>query len=49
MKKFYLLIVCCILCSITWAQKNGLVKGIAFDTLSKQPRNRLHWKEILWY
>ncbi|AEW02663.1 hypothetical protein Niako_6439 [Niastella koreensis GR20-10] len=37
MKKLYLLIVCCILSSITWAQKNGLVKGNAVDTLLKQP------------
>ena len=37
MKKLYLLIVCCILSFITWAQKNGLVKGTAVDTLLKQP------------
>jgi hypothetical protein len=37
MKKVYLLTVCCFLYSILWAQKNGVVKGIAFDTLSKLP------------
>ena len=37
MKKLYLLIVCCILSSIAWAQKNGLVKGTAVDTLLQQP------------
>jgi hypothetical protein len=38
MKKLYLLIICCILSFIAWSQKSGgLVKGIAFDTLSKQP------------
>jgi hypothetical protein len=37
MKKLYLLIICCFLYSFLLAQKNGVVKGIAFDTLSKQP------------
>ena len=37
MKKIYLLIVSCFLYSLLLAQKNGVVKGIAFDTLSKQP------------
>jgi hypothetical protein len=37
MKKLYLLIVCSTLSSFAWAQKSGLVKGIALDTLSKQP------------
>jgi hypothetical protein len=37
MKKLYLLIICCFLYSFLLAQKNGVVKGLAFDTLSKQP------------
>lgn len=37
MKKLYLLVVCCILSSIAWAQKNGLVRGTAVDTLLQQP------------
>jgi hypothetical protein len=37
MKKLYLLTVCCIISSIAWAQKNGLVKGAVVDTLLKQP------------
>lgn len=37
MKKVYLLIVCCFLYSLLLAQKNGVVKGVAFDTLAKQP------------
>ena len=37
MKNIYLLIVSCFLYSLSMAQKNGVVKGIAFDTLSKQP------------
>lgn len=37
MKKVYLLIICCFLYSFLLAQKNGVVKGIAFDTLAKQP------------
>ncbi|OQP67197.1 hypothetical protein A3860_02215 [Niastella vici] len=36
MKKICLLIVTCFLYSLAMAQKNGQVKGIAFDTLSKQ-------------
>src|SRR5437016_3740820 len=38
MSKFYLLTaVCCLLYLFSQAQKTGTVKGIAFDTLSKQP------------
>ncbi|HEY1202924.1 MAG TPA: carboxypeptidase regulatory-like domain-containing protein, partial [Niastella sp.] len=37
MKKVYLLIICCFLYSCLLAQKNGVVKGVAFDTLAKQP------------
>lgn len=37
MKKVYLLTVTCFLYSFLLAQKNGVVKGIAFDTLSKLP------------
>jgi len=37
MKKIYLLILSCFLYFISFSQKNGSVKGIAFDTLSKQP------------
>ncbi|WP_166437044.1 outer membrane beta-barrel protein [Niastella caeni] len=37
MKKIYLLIVTCFLYSFLLAQKNGVVKGIALDTLAKQP------------
>ena len=37
MKKIYLLIVCSFLYLLSMAQKNGVVKGTAFDTLSKQP------------
>lgn len=37
MQKIYLLIVSCFLYTFSLAQKNGVVKGIAFDTLSKQP------------
>jgi hypothetical protein len=37
MKNIYLLIFSCFLYSLTVAQKNGVVKGIAMDTLVKQP------------
>ncbi|OQP61586.1 outer membrane beta-barrel protein [Niastella populi] len=37
MKKVYLLLVSCFLYAVLLAQKNGVVKGVAFDTLSKQP------------
>jgi uncharacterized surface anchored protein len=37
MKKIYLLILFCFLYFISFSQKNGSVKGAAFDTLSKQP------------
>lgn len=37
MKKVYLFIISCFLYSFLLAQKNGAVKGIAFDTLAKQP------------
>src|SRR5437763_875216 len=37
MKKVYLLILSCFLYFISFSQKNGSVKGAAFDTLSKQP------------
>jgi hypothetical protein len=37
MKKVYLLIISCFLYSLLLAQKPGVVKGVAFDTLTKQP------------
>jgi hypothetical protein len=37
MKKSYLLLVTVLLCFNTLAQKNGIVKGIVFDTAAKQP------------
>jgi hypothetical protein len=37
MKKIYLLTLSCFLYFISFSQKNGSVKGTAFDTLSKQP------------
>jgi hypothetical protein len=37
MKPIYLLIVTCLFGTLSYAQKNGSVKGVAFDTLSKQP------------
>lgn len=37
MQKIYLLIVSFFIYTFSLAQKNGVVKGIAFDTLSKQP------------
>jgi hypothetical protein len=37
MKDLYLLIGSLLLYSIAWGQQKGLVKGVAYDTLSKQP------------
>ncbi len=37
MRKYYLLLFFICFASIVSAQKNGAVKGIAFDTISKQP------------
>ncbi|MCX6319135.1 MAG: outer membrane beta-barrel family protein [Bacteroidetes bacterium] len=37
MKKFVLLLLFGSMTTLLWAQKNGSVKGIAFDTISKQP------------
>ncbi|MEO7984360.1 MAG: outer membrane beta-barrel protein, partial [Bacteroidota bacterium] len=37
MRKIFLLLVSACLTTIVLAQKNGSVKGIAFDTISKQP------------
>jgi hypothetical protein len=37
MKHCYLLIISCFLYSLSLAQQKGLVKGVAWDTLSKQP------------
>ncbi|WP_205508191.1 TonB-dependent receptor [Longitalea arenae] len=37
MKHGYLLILTCFLFSLSWAQQKGTVKGLVYDTLSKQP------------
>src|SRR5207247_8836001 len=37
MRRFYFSLVFVSVCTTAAAQKNGIVKGIAFDTLSKQP------------
>ena len=37
MKKILLSVICCWVCIISFAQKNGNVKGIVFDTIANQP------------
>lgn len=37
MKKLYLIVICCFTFLFSYSQKSGTIKGIAFDTLSKQP------------
>ncbi len=37
MRKIYLLTLSVCFTTFLWAQKNGTVKGLAFDTISKQP------------
>src|SRR5438876_646474 len=37
MRKIYLLLLSVSLTTLVYSQKNGIVKGIAFDTISKQP------------
>jgi hypothetical protein len=37
MKNFYSFILVLFICSSSFAQKNGIVRGIAYDTISKQP------------
>src|SRR5687768_7148742 len=37
MRKICLLLLSVCFTTVLWAQKNGTVRGIAFDTISKQP------------